>query len=224
MNVFSSLSVLETRRLGQGIFEIAFERPVFSFVPGDCVALFGPDGTTSRPYSIASSPKEETFRFLIREMPGGQVSGYLAQRKAGDAVRCSPPFGWFRPGPGPGGEPFVFFATGTGISPFLSYFHHQPDLPPVQLFYGVRERADAVRIDWLRQQCPVHLSVSRETVPDAHPGRITDQLGQVSRVPGTHYFLCGLDDMIDEVSRFLEGHGVSQKHIHRECFFNALYD
>lgn len=203
------------------IFELGVEHPGCAFVPGDCVALYQRQGTASRPYSIASGIHDEAWRFLIRRLPGGEVSADLAQCAPGDSVRITPPFGWFRPGQDESGSAAVFVATGTGIAPFWSYLRSYPDRPPVRCLYGVRQRADAVAVEWLRERCWLDLAVSRETAPDAHHGRVTDLLPSLPLDSATHYYLCGLDTMLDDVSRWLEARGVGLERIHRECFFNA---
>jgi ferredoxin/flavodoxin---NADP+ reductase len=216
-----SVSVIHVQRCAPGIFELAVERPPeVAFVPGDCVAIYGPDGQASRPYSLASGQQEPVWRFLIREMRGGEISPYLATRQSGDRLQLSAPFGWFRPGP-VGDGPFVFMATGTGIAPFLSYLHSHPACPPACCLYGVGQRADAVAAEWLRERVRLHLAVSREAAEDAAHGRLTRLLDEVPLGEAHHYYLCGLDAMIDEVSVWLEARAVPITHIHRECFFNA---
>lgn len=208
---------------GEGIFEIRFERNGIEFVPGDCIALFSAEGKESRPYSVASGRDEDILRFVIRHMEGGMVSPYLASRKPGDTVKISPPFGWFRPGRTGASAPFVFLTTGTGISPFLSHFRSHPEHPPLQCLYGVRVLEDAVDLEWLRTLCNLKLAVSREGACPHHQGRITDLLDDMPVAPEIHYYLCGLDAMIDEVTNWLEEKGIDIAHIHRECFFNASY-
>ena len=213
--------VIAVRWLTDAIFELDIERHDMDFLPGDCVALFGPDGQGSRPYSIASGTNESTLRFLIRSMPGGEVSSYLGGLQPGDTVKMSPPFGWFRPGQTDPDSPFVFMATGTGMAPFLSYFRTFPERPPAACYYGVRMSNDAVAMDWIPSAVRTQLAVSREPTSNAHHGRITDLLTTLPLEPKTHYYLCGLDAMIDEVSVWLETQGVDVSRIHRECFFNA---
>jgi ferredoxin-NADP reductase len=218
-----SLAVRGIRWFGKDVFELQLERGGMPFVPGDCLALYAEDGRVSRPYSIASGTDESFFRFLIRRMPGGAVSPYLASRKPGDLVRISPPFGWFRPQDSASPK-FVFVATGTGVAPFFSALRSGLRVKPAVLLYGVRQGADVVDIDFLRSVCDVKLAVSREEVPGAHRGRVTGLLGELPVGPDVDYYLCGLDTMIDEVTNWLEARGVAITRIHRECFFNASYE
>lgn len=205
------------------IFELQLKKNGMTFVPGDCVALFGEDENTSRPYSMASGVDENLLRFVVRRMSDGQVSPWLAERKPGDRVKVSPPFGWFRPGPGEDGKAFVFVATGTGISPFLSHFRSLPERPPLQCLYGVRKLTDAVDLEWLNAAGNVRLAVSREDANGHHRGRVTELLDDMPCAADIHYYLCGLDDMIDDVTTWLESQGVPITCIHRECFFNSSY-
>ena len=217
------LPVRSVQWYGKGIYEIQLERNGIEFVPGDCFALFAGDHKASRPYSVASGVNDDTISFVIRRMPDGEVSDYLHTLSPGETVKVSPPFGWFRPGASDDGSPFVFIATGTGISPFMCHFRSRKDRPPVQLIYGVREQADAVELDWLRGQCDVKLALSREKVNGEHHGRVTDLFEQIPLTDNSQYYLCGLDAMIDEATTFLEERGVPLARIHRECFFNADY-
>jgi len=207
--------------LSEGVFELVLDRNGLEFQPGDCVAISNSEGV-SRPYSVSSGNREPYLRFVVRRVPGGAVSGWLAARVPSDEIELSAPFGWFRPGyGGEPGDPSVLIATGTGIAPFLSALRSFPDLYPAICLYGVRSLADAVGLDDLRDRCPLRLCVSREAAPGHHHGRVTDLLGEVPRRQRTDYYLCGLDTMIDEVSQWLQRHGVHSTHIHREVFFNA---
>jgi len=205
----------------EDVFELELSGHDFTYVPGDCVALFDAESRASRPYSFASSPCEDVLRFIIRRMPGGEISPYLAERKRGDRVCVSPPFGWFRPGQHKDESASIFVATGTGIAPFLSYLGQFSAKPPVALLYGVRHHKDAVHVPWIKERSPLTLAVSREAVPGTHHGRVTDVLEAVPVHANHHYYLCGLDAMIDETTAWLERRGVDITHIHRECFFNA---
>jgi ferredoxin-NADP reductase len=168
---------------------------------------------------VSSGSHDPDLEFVVRRMPDGAVSQWLAARSPGDVVEISSPFGWFRPGQG--GEPGVLIATGTGIAPFLSALRSFPDWRPAVCLYGVRSLADAVAVDYLRGRCPFRLCVSREQAPPHHHGRVTDLLDEVPRDQGTNYYLCGLDAMVREVGQWLEARGVHYTRIHREVFFSA---
>jgi len=207
--------------LSKDVFELVLECDGMDFQPGNCFAVSNPHGI-SRPYSASSGTNEPNLRFVIRRMPGGAVSEWLAARVPGDEIEISQPFGWFRPGyGGEPGEPSVLIATGTGIAPFLSALGSLPELKPLLCLYGVRSLADAAQLDYLRRRCRVKLCVSREEVPPHHHGRVTDLLGEIPCEEHTNYYLCGLDAMIDEVSQWLQERGVHFTRIHREVFFNA---
>ena len=200
------------------LFELQLERGDVQFEPGACVALFS-DSTESRPYSIAAGTGEEVLRFLIRSVPNGIVSNWLAQRKPGDSVQASAPFGWFRPGRSVVGERSVFIATGTGIAPFLSYLRSNPLRTPELCLYGVRRQEEAFNLNELQNMGNFSLALSREEVNYHFCGRVTGLLEQVPFATDIHYYLCGLDTMIEETSRWLESQGVAYTQIHREIFF-----
>lgn len=211
--------VIEVRVVNQDLFELVLERKDLVFTPGDCTAVYTDNGK-SRPYSIASGSNENELRFVIRKMSDGEVSPWLMARHPGDSIRVTPPFGWFRPGQDIGEAPFVFMATGTGIAPFLSY-RQTFEKPPLQCLYGVRHESDAIGFSKLQNWCPTFLAVSREQTPKHHHGRVTDLLDTLPLSPGTHYYCCGLESMINEVGKWLQQNGVPLTNIHREVFFHG---
>jgi len=217
------MTVRQVRWIGNEVFELSLEREGLVFVPGDCLALFAADGRVSRPYSIASGIHDDCLRFAIRHMPGGVVSSFLSNRKSGETVRVSPPFGWFRPGENFEKRPYIFVATGTGVAPFLAFLRSYPELNPEQLYYGVRNLKDLYEPEWLLTRTQTKIAVSREKADSYFHGRVTALLAESPVNPETDYYLCGLDVMIDEVTVMLEQRGVDITRIHRECFFNASY-
>lgn len=201
------------------LFELQLERGDIPFEPGACMALFNDDGD-SRPYSISAGTKENILRFLIRRVPNGKVSDWLAQRHPGDQVHTSDPFGWFRPGRGtPTGDRCVFIATGTGIAPFLSHLRSNPAQPPEMCLYGVRCLAEAFALDELACLSSFRLAISKTAGHGHFHGRVTGLFEQVPLADNIHYYLCGLDTMIEETSQWLEDSGIDYTHIHREIFF-----
>ncbi len=216
---YTNHRIIGVQRINNELFELTLERSGMEFTPGDCVALYT-DTDKSRPYSIASGANADTLSFIIREMEGGEVSPWLAARQLGETVRITPPFGWFRPGQDIGDAPFTFIATGTGISPFLSY-RDTFEKPPEHCLYGVRRKADAFGFDRLQNWCPTQLAVSRENPASQHHGRVTDLLDTLPLDHDTHYYCCGLESMVNEVGDWLQNRGIQLMNIHREVFFHG---
>lgn len=200
------------------LFELVLERGTAKFEPGSCMALFSTEDE-SRPYSISSASGEDVLRFLVRSVPDGVVSLWLAHRQPGDKVQVSDPFGWFRPGQPASTKGPVFIATGTGIAPFLNYLRSSPERLPLACLYGVGREEEAFALDELKSCENFQLAVSREATDSYFHGRVTDLLDDLPLDPEIHYYLCGLDAMIDEVSQWLERHDIDYTQIHREVFF-----
>jgi ferredoxin-NADP reductase len=216
----NELAVHRVQWLSPDIFELSLERQGLNFTPGDCVAIHQAD--VSRPYSIASGSTENLLRFVIRRIPGGAVTKPLSGVHPGQRIRVSAPFGWFRPARGGApGAPSVFIATGTGVAPFLSALRSYPSEIPSDFLLGVRHLEDAVSLPFLQARGGVRLALSGHRAPVHHHGRVTTLLHRLGREPDTHFYLCGLDAMIDEVTAWLERHEVAPTHIHREVFFHA---
>lgn len=209
--------------LSSSVFELQLEKKGIDFTPGDCVSIYDDSGTVSREYSIASGIHDRYLSFLIKSMGDGAITDYLSQRKPGDKVNMSLPYGGFHPGLQNGNHPFIFIATGTGISPFLSYIKSYPHHPPVCMLHGVSTKADALGYKLFRKKCPTYLAISQEKHNRHHHGRVTDLLGTLPLAPNTHFYLCGLDGMIQETSEWLEARDIRQENIHREVFFFSSY-
>ena len=175
--------------VNETLFELTVERLEIPFEAGDCMAIYTPDGK-SRPYSIASGTNEDVLRFLIRRLPQGEVTTQLADAKKGEVLNISPPFGWFRPGQEKQQAPSVFFATGTGIAPFLSYLLSSPKQQPLAIYYGISHQNDLIQLPLLKNTGQLNLAISQEDSP-YHYGRITDILDNVPLDPMIHYYCCG---------------------------------
>jgi len=212
--------VLARYERAPAVFELEIEREGLEYHAGDCTLLVRDDHVDSRPYSFSSHPDEPVLRFLVRRMAGpvtaGSFSQWLDGLKPGDEVSVGTPFGWFRPGAS-GHE--VWFATGTGISPFLSVLRGEHSSRPMDLFFGVRSPEDAILRPWLEERTPVHWAFSRVSEGRHGPHRVTDFVSEVSLGPEIQYFLCGNQRMIRSVAESLRLVGVPASHIHEELFF-----
>jgi ferredoxin-NADP reductase len=205
--------------LNDTLFELTVDRLNTPFQVGDCMAIYSPDGK-SRPYSIASGTNEDELRFLIRKLPYGEVTTQLANTKQGDVLKISSPFGWFRPGQEKQHAPSVFFATGTGLAPFLSYLLSSPKQSPRAIYYGITQQTDLNHLSLLKNTDQLYIAISQEDSP-YHRGRITDLLESVPLDPMIHYYCCGREKMINEITEWLTHKSIPLSSIHREVFFHG---
>jgi len=202
------------------VFELEIEREGLDYRVGDCTLLIRADRIDSRPYSFSSHPDEPVLRFLVRTMDSAgtdqSFSLWLSTRVPGDEVGVGTPFGWFRPGVS-GRE--VWFATGTGVSPFLAALRANEPVAPLTFCIGVRGPGDAPLRPWLEEMAPVHWAFSRHPEGIVPPRRVTDLAREVPTAPDIRYFLCGNQRMIRAVAEVLAGRGISSSQIHEELFF-----
>ncbi len=207
----------EVEELTPETFVLHFERNGFEFLPGQYVVLRNPETGVGREYSIFSSAGEDRLSFLIREVEGGDFSRYLRHLKLGTGIVIEGPRGFFvLDEQAKSGNPLLFIASGTGISPFHSFVRSYPDLN-YKVLHGVHFADEAYGRDTFKpyRYC---LCTSREEEGD-YFGRVTFYLKENPVDPKTICYLCGNSDMIEEVTGMLENYGIAPENIRSEVFF-----
>jgi naphthalene 1,2-dioxygenase ferredoxin reductase component len=203
-------------------------KPV-DFSPGQYVQLqFTPEHV--RPYSMAGLMGDGLFEFHVRRVPGGRVTGYIAQQlQVGDAVKVSGPLGSAylrRQHEGP----MLCVAGGTGLAPILSILRGAlaQGMPnPVHLYLGVRSPRDVYGLDWLGQLQRDHPGLTVQIVvtsggdPAVHRcGLVTDAIEQDHRsLQGWRAYLCGSPPMVEAATVVARRKGVPAEHIHADAFY-----
>lgn len=187
------------------------------FLPGQYVNVQVPGTTATRAYSFSSHPQATEASFLIRNIPGGLMSGYLARAKAGDRMDLTGPMGAFYLRPVT--RPQVFLAGGTGLAPFLSMLEQiatQGTDQPIRLFYAVTRDADLVELDRLHSLAALIPSLDIVTIVAApevdHPrrGYVTDHLTAADLWEGAaDVYLCGPPPMVEAVRAHMAALGVT---------------
>jgi benzoate/toluate 1,2-dioxygenase reductase component len=201
------------------------------FLPGQYVNVTAPNETVTRPYSFNSAPGADVATFLIRNVPGGKMSAYLAARaKTGDRLLLNGPFGsFYLRAPR---RPILFLAGGTGVGPILSMLEHLAargaNDQPVRLVYGARDDADLVEVD--------RIEAFRARIPNftydttcsgrgsRHPltGHVTDHFSAgVLNNGNVDVYLCGPPEMVESGRQHVAKLGLSPASIHFEKFVPA---
>ncbi|HKD66216.1 MAG TPA: FAD-dependent oxidoreductase [Candidatus Binataceae bacterium] len=139
--------ILEHTADSRSLFLRLSKGTAFSFTPGQfiSIAIPLPNENRVRPYTLASSPEDDgPLEIVFNLVPGGAGSEYLFQRKAGDQLNFTGPFGLFTLDRAPEVET-IFAAEGTAIAPIRPMLRRalaQPPSAPLKLFHAARSRGE----------------------------------------------------------------------------------
>ena len=209
--------IIDIRHLTDSTFVIRLERNGINFQTGQFIMLGMEKQIEQREYSVYSGEKDDFLEVLVREVEMGKISKQLKHLKPGDAIRVDGPFGFFKFHPDMfSSDKFLFIATGTGISPFHSFIRTHSHLN-YRLVHGVRYVHEAYEYhDFERSK--ITLCTTGDTDGDFE-GRVTDYLFTQEVDADANYFLCGNNEMIQEVFDILTAKGVPISNIYSEVYF-----
>lgn len=196
-----------------------------------------------RSYSICSSVQDDELRVGIKKVTNGLFSSYAnTQLNVGDVLEVMPPQGRFGAGLGKeidlnenGNKHFLAVAAGSGITPILSIIKTCLEIDPlsqVTLMYGNRSTASSMFRNELEDLKNTYIDrfnlvfiFSRETQDiDLYNGRIDSEkckalLSRLMRVNDlAAAFICGPQEMTQQVSDSLISQGMEQNKVHFELF------
>src|SRR6266481_2236198 len=132
------------------------------FAPGQFISITIPlgDETRSRPYSIASDAEDRgPFEICFNRVKGGRGVEWLFERRVGDTLDFSGPFGTFTLDPEPDSEE-GFIAEGTAIAPIRPMLKQAVAASPsarIHLIYAAQDREHilyAAELDALVRTAP----------------------------------------------------------------------
>lgn len=220
--------VVALDRLSETSFglRVKLAKPI-GFLPGQYVNLTVPGTGRHRSYSFSSAPGAQEASFLIRNLPGGVMSSYLAERaRPGDALTATGPMGAFYLRRIDRAQ--LWLAGGTGLAPFLSMLEQvaaQGAAHPITLYYAVTRAADLVELDRVRALADRIGNVTVITVlaaPDEdhdRKGFVTDHLSTADLNGGDcDVYLCGPPPMVDAVRAHFGKLGVEPANFYYEKF------
>lgn len=223
-------TVAMVERLSEDSIELAVdldEGAELTFLPGQYVHIDVPGSEAHRSYSFSSLPGETRATFLIRNIPGGTMSGYLSERAAvGDRLTLTGPLGSFYLREVT--RPVLMLAGGTGLAPFLSMLAQLAERGcdrPLHLIYGVNEDDHLVKLEALEAfagRLPgfTYATVVVDEASD-HPrkGYVTHHMGaEVMNDGDVDVYLCGPPPMVDAVLRHFDAEGIVPQNFYYEKF------
>lgn len=243
MGEFHALTVSDIKRETPSSVSISFKvpenlKPNFDFKAGQYITIkYFRDGKEfRRAYSISSSPKSGELRVGVKKVDKGMFSPFANEQLAvGDVLEVMPPTGKFLLEPNL--KNYAAFAAGSGITPVLSLIKSTLEEMPTSTFlliYGNRSKEETMFYDEvleLQKKYPDRFAVefvfSRKEEDNARFGRIDRSIvnfflkNKYDDTSYESYYLCGPEQMIDEVSATLKQHGINTKQIHHELFSTA---
>lgn len=230
---FTRQTLLDVQPLTPSLFTLRTTRDAgFRFVAGQFARLgvTKADGSIAwRAYSMVSSPHDEFLEFLSIVVPGGEFTSELSRLREGDSLLVDKQaFGYLTLDRFVDGRDLWLLSTGTGVAPFLSIlqdFEVWEKFERIILVYSAREGRELAYQDLIagleqREYLAEYAgklqfiaTVTREQVPDALRGRITDLIanGQLESAAGvalsaehSRVMICGNPQMIDDTRALLK--------------------
>lgn len=224
-------------------FEVPAElKDTFAFKHGQTLTLrtFINGENMRRNYSICSSPFDNELRVGVKRMEGGVFSNFLNNDlKTGDTIEVMPPTGNFYTELDIANQKtYMAFAAGSGITPILSIAKtilYTEQQSTVIIVFGNRNQHSVMFKDELenlknRFMCRlvVHYIFSRQKSENSiNFGRIDEKKCiELSRLINYNkvddFFLCGPEEMIFTVRRFLLKRDIHKSKIHFELFNSTV--
>lgn len=242
MSTFFPLEIKEVIRETQQAVSLSFNIPEnlkeeFKFNAGQYITIKAKlgDEELRRAYSLCSAPNSGEFKVTVKEVEGGKFS-VIANNKlnAGDILEVHPPEGKFILKPSGEARTYAAFAAGSGITPVLSIIKTVLAEEPKSRFvltYGNKSPEETIffkELLELQAKFPDRLFIefvySRTREDNSHFGRI--ETSTVNFVVKNKFkdqsfdafYLCGPEEMINQVSDVLKENGVTEDKILYELF------
>jgi ring-1,2-phenylacetyl-CoA epoxidase subunit PaaE len=238
---FHKVNIQEVKQETANAVSVLFDIPEqlkqgFNFVAGQYITLqtIINGEEVRRAYSICSTPKSGEIRVAIKAVENGTFSQYAtSDLKAGDEIEISAPEGRFELQP-EANKSYIAFAAGSGITPILSMVKSVLENEPTSKFtlvYGNKTAADTIFYDELNSlkekyttQFKLHYIFSREEVKNQLRGRIDKSVtnyfvkNMYKETTFDAAYLCGPEEMINEVTNTLKSNYFTKENIHFELF------
>lgn len=240
---FHKLAISEVNKETPNSVSITLEIPenlqsTFAFKAGQYITFkhnFG-GNEIRRAYSLCSSPSSGILRVGVKQVPDGSFSVYAnTQLKTGDFLEVMPPEGAFIFEPqNSRSNTYGAFVAGSGITPVLSIIKDVLEREPNSSFvlvYGNQTLEECMfhsELEGLKAKYADRLKIeyiySRSKELNALQGRIDKSVvnyllkNKYGEVSFSSFYLCGPEDMINEVSNTLTGRGVAKENIFFELF------
>lgn len=214
--------VQETATIKRFRFVPTEDEKLPAFTGGSHLKTFVSDGETvyEREYSLISDPRNrEYYEIAISKDPnsrGGSKHWHEAM-KVGDELEISFPRNYFPLNPH--AKHHVFYASGIGITPFLSMLQDIQFEQTVELHYAARTPEECAFYEEIIEKYADITTFHFSRVEE--PNRLTTDLMKEHRI-GSHVYFCGPVNMVEEFRDAAFSYGYPERAVHFELFSSGL--
>jgi ferredoxin-NADP reductase len=207
------IAIKSITQLNEVVHQYDVEKPDgFEFEPGQATEVaIDKDGwrEEKRPFTFTALPSADNLQFTIKSYPSHEgVTDQLLSLKAGDHFLIDDAWGTIAyKGKG------IFIAGGAGITPFLAILRNlaaKGALEGHTLFFANKTEKDIFAADELGNMkgLAVHHVLSKENKEPYLHGRIDKEfLKQHVSDFDQHFYVCGPDKMVEDISEALKSLG-----------------
>jgi ring-1,2-phenylacetyl-CoA epoxidase subunit PaaE len=242
MSDFHKLTVKNIIKETANAVSVLFDIPenlksVFKFDAGQYITLKAKINGEEirRAYSICSTPKSGDLKVAIKAVEKGAFSQYaISQLKVGDVLEVMPPEGNFKIKI-EANKNYIALAAGSGITPIMSIIKSvlEEDSSTFTLIYGNKSadetifKAELDKLNSEKDNFNLHYIFSRERTDEALFGRIDTSIvnfhvkNKYKDISFDSAYLCGPEEMINQVSDALKAGSFSEENIYFELFTSS---
>lgn len=204
----------------------------FRFIPGQFISLSLPlpGGPVVRPYTLASNPEDQPLiEIVLNLVPGGPGSAYLFDRRVGDRLSFTGPFGLFTLEHAPA-EETVFAAAATAIAPIRPMIRRalsEAQSAPLTLLFAAADSPELIYRQefesFAAQRRDFHFEPILTELQPGWTGLTGPLLSHLRRLyveadqrRDRHFYLCGVGQEALAMRDLLRGSGYPRRSVQYE--------
>jgi len=220
--------ITQKQQLAEDLFRVEMEvsAPI-AFEPGQFMSIEVGEGLR-RSYSLSCLPVSNILETYVDTTPMGPGSKFFLNAKVGQEVSFLAPLGQFvYKEKELETKPAYFFATGTGVVPFLSMIRYALEMldtkREILLHLGAsmedRLIGHNIWLDLAKEHSNFKYvpHVTRSSSWEGEKDRITGKAHEVPR--NSDVYICGDKDMISDIEALLLQRGLDKENIYYERFY-----
>ncbi len=227
--------IVKKKQLTKDVIELdLLAETNFDYKSGQYISIKVTDKNSApciRAYSIASAPQKDrkSFSLCVKIIEGGRASNWFSSLKENDTIEFLGPFGEFV-FTTPKNKEVVFVGTGTGIAPLKAILEEtlsQKTTQKIHLIFGLRHVKDIFYKEIFENMAKNHpnftftftLSKPENNSYKGLSGRVTPIVEKLEfSAKNTEFYICGLTDMVEDVTKVLKTKNVPEENVHLEKY------